>query len=184
MGIIRRPLTGNRYWKEVSFYRAYADLARVNLIEERNFESVLVCCIGLDVLLNTIVDRLVNGGYAGLNSHQKQILQGLQSTSTTAGIILQKFRQSHVLDFRLLNAFDNLNRERNKIIHPILKGKIKNNAITPPTVNKAIADRIYRLFCHVIDITGGRSPRSEERELNQYIDSRRKTLRKHFPKLK
>ena len=184
MGIIRRPLTGNRYWKEISLYRAYADLARENLIEGRKFESVLVCCISLDVLLNTIVDRLLNAGPAGLDRHQNHALQGIQNKSTMAGIILQKFQDAHVLDKRLLDAFNKLNRERNKIIHPIRKGKVKTDAITPPTVSKSTAERFYRLFCHVMDLAGGRSPRSEEKALNQYIEWRRRIQREPFKNLR
>jgi hypothetical protein len=184
MGIILQPLTGNRYWKEVSFYRAYADLARDNLINGRNFEAVIVCCIGLDVLINTIVDRLLHGEHPGLSPEQKQILQELQRRSIMSGIILQKFQEGRVLHKRLLVAFHKLNSERNKVIHPIRKGKLKDDVITPHTVSTATADRFYRLFCHVMDLAGGRSPRSEERELNQYIASRRKMYRDHFPKRK
>jgi hypothetical protein len=182
MGIIRRPLTGNRYWKEVSFYRAYADLARINLNEDRYFESIVLCCIGLDVLLNTIAERLIEADSHSLDPRQRRLLQGLRSNQATGGLILKQFQMAYVLDQRFLKALSQLNNQRNRVIHPIEKGKVKGNAITPPVVSKPVADRFYRLFCHVIDLAGGRSPRSEEKDLNQYVEWRRSVRRKHFPK--
>jgi hypothetical protein len=59
MAIIRFPLSPGSGWQEVSIYRDYADRARLNLVEDRYFETIVICCIGLDVLLNALPDRLV-----------------------------------------------------------------------------------------------------------------------------
>jgi len=68
-----------------------------------------------------------------------------------------------------------LNADRNKILHPVQEGKLKQGAIVPSSASKHAADKFYRNFCHVIDLAGERSPRSEEKELNQYVEERKTT---------
>lgn len=174
MAIIRHPLSGHKTLEEVSLYRAYADLAYSNLREDRYFEAIVVCCIGLDVLLNTMLDRLLLFSSSKLDSCQKEILQSMQDQKDplTAGGIIRLLRMACVLPKRLLGGLERLNQERNKVIHPITGKRLKRDAITPPIAEKRDADKFYRLFCYVIDLAGGQSPRKAERRLLQYVKER------------
>ena len=187
MTFIRRPLSPGSGWQDISLYRAYADLSRENINEGRYFEGVVIACIGFDVLLNTMPDRLLVFNSSRLNASQRATLEMVQKTPLTAGKILSCFRNARVLDRRLQRSLEKLNRERNEVAHPftgrsLAKRRLKKSAVTPDRIDKSVARRFYRPFCHVIDLAGGRSPRSEERELNQYIAERRRTFRKHFSK--
>jgi hypothetical protein len=111
MPVIHRPLTGHKDWRELSFYRAYADLALHNIDENRRFEAIVVCCVGLDVLLNTIVDRLLRVSSHRLDNSQTKLLQAIQNKRLTGGAILNQFQRAGVLDKRLLAALIRLNGE-------------------------------------------------------------------------
>ena len=154
MAIIRRPLSPGSGWQDVSFYRSYADSALENISEDRHFEAAVVCCIGLDVLLSTMPDRLLQFSSSKLDLCQIEILREIQKQNLTAGGVLSKLRLACVLDKKLSQALDQLNQARNRVIHPIKDGSVKGGAITPPIGNKAAAAKIYRLFCHVIDLAG------------------------------
>src|SRR5712691_6352749 len=67
------------------------------------------------------------------------------------------------------------NRERNKVIHPIKRQKtvnpdgstsfclsLKPEAVVPHSATKKDADRYFRCFCRIVDLSGGESPRHNE----------------------
>ena len=182
MAVIRHPLSGGKGFKEVSLYKDYADKARKNLKEEHFFEAILVCSIGLDVLLNTLPDRLLLFSSSKLNDCQKRILEEIEKREFTAGAVLKRLGTACVLDRRLLLALNGLNADRNKIFHPFQGRKVKPGAIVPSSAAEDAAHKFYRKFCHVIDLVGGRSPRSAERGLNQYVADRERTRRRRFSK--
>ena len=182
MGVIKRPLSPGSGWREVSLYRAYADLAKENLDKGSYFESVVICCIGLDVLLNALPDRILLFSISKLNDCQKHILEEIEDRALTAGALLKQLETACVLDRRLLRALNGLNADRNRIFHPFQGRKLKSGAIVPSSATKDAADKFYRKFCYVIDLAAGRSPRSEERELNRYTEERKRTFKKHFSK--
>jgi hypothetical protein len=45
---------------------------------------------------------------------------------------------------------------------------LKPDAITPQNVKKEDAERYYRYFCHIIDLSGGESPRKNEKVSRVY----------------
>jgi len=180
MAIIRYPLSGGKGFKEISLYKDYADRAWRDLTEEKFFETILVCSVGLDVLLNTLPDRLLTFSLPKLNDCQKRILEDIEKRELTAGTILKQLDTACVLDKRLLRSLNGLNGARNKILHPFQRGKLKDGTIFPSGATKEAAENFYRKLCHVIDLAGGRSPRAEEKELNQYVLSRKKERKKHF----
>lgn len=182
MAVIRHPLSPSKGWKDVSLYKDYADKARENLQGKHFFETALVCCVGLDVLLNALPDRLLAFRSSDLDDCQKRILEGIETREFTAGRIIKQLETACVLDRRLLRALKELNADRNKIFHPFQARKLKHGVIIPSSATQDAASKFYRKFCHVINLAGGSSPRTEERELNQYIAERRRTFRKHFPK--
>jgi hypothetical protein len=68
------------------------------------------------------------------------------------------------------------NQARNEVMHPIEKRKaldpdgrtsyalaLKKGAIVPHKVTKEDANRYVRYFCHIIDLSGGESPRKAEK---------------------
>lgn len=167
--------------EEVSFYREYADRALENLNADRYFETIVICSIGLDVILNTLPDRLRLFSSDRLKDYQKEVLSKIQQSQVTAGVIISKLSSAGFLDRRLIRALERLNRKRNKIIHPLQASKMKPGKITPSSVDKASAEKTLRLFFHVIDLAAGRSPRKEKKQLRQYIQWRKKISGKHFP---
>ena len=183
MAIIRRPLSPGSGWQDVSLYRSYADLALENINRDRHFEAAVVCCIGLDVLLNTMPDRLLQFNSSKLDLCQKEVLREIQNTNLTAGGVLSRLRMACVLDRRLWQTLDQLNRARNRIIHPIKGGLVKGRAMIPPIGNKTATANIYRLLCHAIDLAGGKSPRSDAKILRQFVKER-ETRRKRVQKLR
>lgn len=179
MATIRRPLSRSKGWKEISLYRAYSDKAHEAFSNGGYFEAIAVCGTALDVFLNTIALRLLE--LHKLDACQRQVLKTIQEEQLTAGAIIKRLSLACVLNARLLRALDLLNQQRNKVIHPMKAGSLKSGAITPTNVDKQEAAKILRLYDHVIDMAGGRSPRSEERALRQYISWRRELTRKKFP---
>ena len=182
MGVIKKPLSPGGGWREVSLYRTYIDLAKENLDKGSYFEAVAICCIGLDVLLNALPDRILLFSLSKLDDCQKRILEEIEDRTLTAGALLKQLETACVLDRRFLRALNGLNADRNKIFHPFQRRKLKSGAILPSSATKDAADKFYRKFCHVIDLAAGRSPLREERELNRYIEERKRTLKKHFSK--
>ena len=102
--------------EEVSLYADYADQARRDLDEDRFFETIAVCSIGLDVLLNTLPDRLLLFSSNSLDNCQKRTLTEICGGKFTAGVILKRLDTAAVLDRRLLRALDNLSKARNKVL--------------------------------------------------------------------
>lgn len=182
MSAIRYPLSGGKGFREVSLYKAYVDNARQNLADGHFFEAILVCSVGLDVLLNTLPDRLLLFSSSKLDDCQKKILDDIEQRELTAGAILKQREIACVLDKRLLRALKALNAERNKVFHPLQAKKLKKGAILPSSAAKDASSKFYRKFCHVINLAGGRSPRSEERDLNQYVAERNRNLKKPLSK--
>jgi hypothetical protein len=182
MAVINRPLSLGKGWQDVSIYKDYADLARMNLSDSHYFETIVICCIGIDVLLNTLPDRLLVFSSKKLTDCQKEVLRSIESNHLTAGAIIGKLEMACILHGRLLRALRELNEKRNKVFHPFQKGKRKFKGVFPSQATKADAEGFYRKFCHVIDLAGGRSPRSDERELNRYVEERKRNREKHFIK--
>lgn len=184
MAIIRHPLSGGKGIEEVSLYRAYCDLARENLQEKRHFEAILVCGVGLDVLLNTLPLRLLEFSNSRLGACQKEILRSIQNQTLTAGALIAEFQKACILEARLVRALQRLNAERNRVVHPIKRGRLKEGSITPPIASASDGQRFYRLFCHVIDTAGGQSSRKVEKRVLAYVRQRNLDRKKHFPPLR
>jgi len=134
MTIVNHPLSPGKGWCDVSLYRAYADLAHENFDAGRYFEAIVVCSVGLDILLNTLPDRLLTHSLSRLDHCQQLLISNIENNPMTGGAILRQLRLANVLNRRLAQALDRLNKQRNKVIHPIEAGKEKEGAITqvPP----------------------------------------------------
>ncbi len=180
MAVIRYPLSGSKGIVEVSLYRDYADAAFHNLESKRYFDTVVVCSIGLDVLLNTIPDRILTLSARQLNGAQKSTLERIEKGQLTSGSIIKKLKLAGVLHRRLVRALERLNDERNKIIHPYQCGHMKSETVGPSSTTEEYARKLFRLFCHVIDLAAGRSPYKEKKELDQYVAWRQRVRAAHF----
>jgi hypothetical protein len=179
---IRRPLSPGGGWIEVSLYRAYADLARENLTAGRYFEAIVVCSVGYDVLVNTLPDRIRLHYYDKLTPDQQRVIGDIEASDRqTAGTILNKLREANILHRRIDNALSHFNKERNTVIHPIeIQEKLnpngntyyvlslKQGAVVPYKATKEDAERHFRYFCHIIDLSGGESPRKNEKANRVY----------------
>jgi len=179
---IRRPLSPGGGWIEVSLYRAYADLAREHLTAERYFDAIVVSCVGYDVLVNTLPDRIRLHHLDKLTPKQQKVIGDIEAgDKLTAGTILGKMKDANILHPRIDRALRQFNQERNKVIHPIEKQEkvdlngvtscflsLKPGAIVPHKVTKEDADRYFRFFCHIIDLSGGESPRKNEKVNRAY----------------
>jgi hypothetical protein len=176
---ISRPLSPGGGWVEVSLYRVYADLAYENLAAGRYFETIVVSCVGYDVLMNTLLDRIRLHHYGKLKLEEQKVIRNLEAgKKLTAGEILKKLQKANILKRELDRALLRFNEERNKVIHPIvIKKKVDSNghddyvpslkpdAITPQNAKRENAERYFRYFCHIIDLSGGESPRKDERAM-------------------
>ena len=176
---IRRPLSPGGGWVEVSLYRAYADVANENLVAGRYFEAIVVSCVGYDVLMNTLPDRIRLHHYGKLKPEQQKVIRDIEAgKKLTAGKILEKMEKADILHRRLDRALFKFNEERNKVIHPITIQKkvdsnghdyyvpaLKPDVITPQNAKREYAERYFRYFCHIIDLSGGESPRKDERAI-------------------
>lgn len=174
---IRRPLSPGGGWIEVSLYRAYADLAREHLTAGRFFDAIVVSCVGYDVLVNTLPDRIRLHHYDKLTPKQQKVIGAIEAgEKLTAGMILKKLKDASILHRRLDRALGQFNQERNKVIHPIERQErvdsngstsyflsLKPGAVVPQKATKEDADRYFRYFCHIIDLSGGGSPRKNEK---------------------
>ena len=179
---IRRPLSPGGGWIEVSLYRAYADLAYEHLTAGRYFDAIIVSFVGYDVLVNTLPDRIRLHHYDNLTPQQQTAIGNIEaSDKLTAGSILNKLKDANVLHWRLDRALRQFNQERNTIIHPIGREEktapdgstfcvlsIKPGAIVPPRATKEDATKYFRYFCHIIDLSGGESPRRNEKARRAY----------------
>lgn len=182
---IRRPLSPGGGWVEVSLYKAYADLARAHLTAGRYFEAIVVSCVGYDVLMNTLPDRIRLHHGDKLMPEQQGKVGGIKDRRP-AGTILNELEEAEVIHSRLIRALRKFNKVRNNVIHPLERAKVgpdgnvshslrlKQEAVVPPNATKGDAERYYRLFCHIIDLSGGSSPRREEEELLAYVRERKK----------
>ena len=177
MAVIRYPLSGGKEFREESMYSCYADAARVCLEEEKFFEATLVCCVGLDVILNSLPDRLICFSCSNLEEPQIRKLENNERPLTGGGII-RRLERARVLDSKLLRALNVLNVCRNRVIHPFQNGKLKDKVILPDSATLDDAENFARWFDHVIDLAGGRSPRSKKRALDRYVDQRNRIRKK------
>jgi hypothetical protein len=179
---IRRPLSPGRGWTEVSLYRAYADIAQEHLINKCYFEAIVICSVGFDVLVNALPDRIRVHHYDTLTPQQQQAIGRIEASDRlTAGGVLKKLTEADILHWRLDRVLTGFNRERNNVIHPIEKQtrvdpagntsyslSLKPGAIIPHTATEEDAKRYYRYFCHIIDLSGGESPRQAEKVRRVY----------------
>ncbi len=179
---IRRPLSPGGGWIEVSLYRAYADLAREHLTAGRYFDTIVVSSVGYDVLVNTLPDRIRLHHYDKLTPKQQKVIGDIEAgDKLTAGMILNKLKDANILHWRLDRALRQFNQERNKVIHPIETQEkadpngstsyflsLKPGAIVPYKATKEDADRYFRYFCHITDLSGGESPRKNEKMRRTY----------------
>ena len=174
---IRRPLSPGGKWVEVSLYRSYADSACEHLTAGRFFDAVVVSCVGFDVLVNALPDRIRLHHFEKLTAMQQKIIRDIEmSDRQTAGQILDKLISANILHNRLARALNQFNQARNRVIHPIERQTkidahgvpqitlgLKENALVPPSAKKEDAEKYYRCFCHIIDLCGGESPRNDEK---------------------
>jgi hypothetical protein len=170
---IRRPLSPGYGWLEVSLYRSYADLARENISAGRYFEAIVVCCVGFDVLVNTLPDRIRLHHNDKLTATQQTALENIEEKDQlTAGAILGRLRDASILHWRLDRALKQFNQKRNEVIHPLERQEranpdgstsyflaLKSGATAPHKATREGAEEYFRYFCHVIDLSGGESPR-------------------------
>lgn len=179
---IRRPLSPGGGWFEVSLYREYADLAREHIAAGRYFDAIIVSVVGYDVLVNTLPDRIRLHHYDKLTSTQQKVIEDLEAGERqTAGKILNKLENGSILHLRLSRTLRRFNQERNKVIHPIERQEkvgpdggtlyvlsLKQEAVIPHKATKEDAERYFRYFCHIIDLSGGESPRKNEKARRVY----------------
>ena len=174
---IRRPLSPGGGWIEVSLYRAYADSAREHITAGRYFDAIVVSSVGYDVLMNALPDRIRLHHFDKLTPGQKKVIGNIETGDRlTAGMILNKLKNADILHRRLVHALTEFNDERNKVIHPIERQKkldpngntlyvlsLKPDAVVPEKATKENAERYFRYFCHIIDLSGGESPLKSEK---------------------
>jgi len=179
---ILRPLSPGAGWIEVSLYRAYADSAYEHLIAGRYFDAIVVSCVGYDVLVNTLPDRIRLHHHEELTPDQRKVIDDIEASERlTAGKLLRKLAKANILHWRLDRALRRFNEERNNVIHPIERKEeidpngntsfilsLKEAAVFPYKATKEDADRYLRWFCHIIDLSGGESPRKQERAMRRY----------------
>ena len=183
---IRRPLSPGAGWIEVSLYRAYAELAREHIADQRYFEAIVVCCLGYDVLVNTLPDRIRVHHYEKLTTDQQKVVGDLEKGERlTAGMILKRLRKANILHWRLDRALSQFNQKRNSVVHPIERQEkiepngstshflsLKQDAVFPYKAAKENANRYFRQFCHIIDLSGGESPLKNEKASRRYSVSK------------
>jgi hypothetical protein len=175
--LIRRPLSTGYGWYNVSLYRSYADLARENIRAGRYFEAIVVCCVGFDVLVNTLPDRIRLYHNDKLTPEQQTALGLIEASDIlTAGGILTRLRKAVILHWRLDRALQQFNQKRNEVIHPLERQEranpdggisyflaLKSGVTVPYKATSEEAESYYRYFCHIIDLSGGESPRKNDR---------------------
>lgn len=174
---IRRPLSPGGGWIEVSLYREYADLALGHLTAGRYFEAIVISCVGYDVLVDTLLNRIRIHHHEKLTSEQQKVIEKIEGAKImTAGNVIKKLKKANILHWRLDRALDRFNQKRNKVIHPIERQEkadsngdifsqlsLKPGAIVPHRIKKEDAERFFRCYCHIIDLSGGESPRKREK---------------------
>lgn len=179
---IRRPLSPGGGWVDVSLYRAYADSAYEHFMAGRYFDAIVVSCVGYDVLVNTLPDRIRLHHHGELTPDQIKVIDNIEASERmTAGKLLVKLEKANILHWRLNRAFMRFNKERNNVIHPIERKEerdkngnvsfslsLKKGAVFPYKATKEDAYRYLRWFCHIIDLSGGESPRMQERVRQRY----------------
>lgn len=128
--------------------------------------------------MNTLPDRIRLHHHEKFTSEQQKVIEKIEGAKImTAGMVISKLKKANILHWRLNRALDKFNQERNKVIHPIERqekvdsngGKfyqlsLKPGAIGPHTSKKQDADRYFRWYCHIIDLSGGESPRKHEKQ--------------------
>lgn len=174
---IRRPLSPGGGWIEVSLYREYADLALGHLTAGRYFEAIVISCVGYDVLVDTLLNRIRIHHHEKLTSEKQKVIEKIEGAKImTAGNVIKKLKKANILHWRLDRALDRFNQKRNKVIHPIERQEkadsngdifsqlsLKPGAIVPHRIKKEDAERFFRFYCHIIDLSGGESPRKREK---------------------
>lgn len=174
---IRRPLSPGGGWIEVSLYRAYADLAREHLTAGRYFDVIVVSSVGYGVLVDNLPDRIRLHHYDKLTPNQQKVIGDIErGDRLPSGTILNKLKAANILHWRLDRSLRQFNQERNRVIHPIERQEkvdpngstsyflsLKPRAVIPHKATKEDAYRYFRYFCHIIDLSGGESPRKHEK---------------------
>lgn len=174
---IRRPLSPGGGWIEVLLYREYADLALGHLTAGRYFEAIVISCVGYDVLVDTLLNRIRIHHHEKLTSEKQKVIEKIEGAKImTAGNVIKKLKKANILHWRLDRALDRFNQKRNKVIHPIERQEkadsngdifsqlsLKPGAIVPHRIKKEDAERFFRFYCHIIDLSGGESPRKREK---------------------
>lgn len=184
--LIRRPLSPGGGWIEVSLYRAYADLAREQLNAHHYFDAIVLTCVGYDVLVNTLPDRIRVHYFEKLTPAQQRAIGKIEvGVRLTAGNLLDEMKKANILHWRLDRALRRFNQLRNNVIHPIERREkievngntsyflsLKRGAVVPYKVTKEDAETYFRYFCHIIDLSGGESPFKCDKASKRYSLSR------------
>lgn len=177
-----RPLSPGGGWTEKSLYNIYADLARENLTAGRYFDSIVVSSVGYDVLMDVLLDRMRLHDHKLTTPERREAMRKIEThMGLSAGEILRALKTNDILPSRLFRALELFNKARNKVIHPIRRPRrrhsngsthhvlsLKADAVIPRKAKKEEAEWYYRYFCHIIDLSGGESPRRSERASRIY----------------
>jgi hypothetical protein len=92
-------------WAEVALYRSYAELAREHISAGRYFEAIVVCCVGFDVLVNTLPNHIRLHHNDKLTPTQQKAIGDIEaSEQLTAGAVLLRLRTATILHWRLDRA--------------------------------------------------------------------------------
>lgn len=180
---IYRPLSiGGNWTYDAQLLTAYADSAFKRVAARHYFDAVLICCVGYDVLVNILLDRLSWLHFDKLTPEQQKVIEDIKACGGgPAGKILCRLRKTGILNSRLDKALGEFNQERNKVIHPIKIRKetdssgrssyvpsVKPGAVFPRKATKEHAERYFRRFCCIIDLSGGESPRKKAKARRAY----------------
>jgi hypothetical protein len=145
------------------------------------------------VLVNTLPDRIRLHHNDKLTAKQQTALGNIEEKDQlTAGAILGKLRDAAILHWRLDRALKQFNQKRNEVIHPIERQEranpnggicyflaLKSGATVPHKATREEAEEYFRYFCHVIDLSGGESPRKNDRypTLSDLLQKRREKMK-------
>ena len=95
---IRRPLSPGGGGIEVSLYRAYADLASEQLNAHHYFDAIVLSCVGYDVLVNTLPDRIRVHHFEKLTPAQQKAIGKIEvGARLTAGKVLDEMKKANIL---------------------------------------------------------------------------------------
>jgi hypothetical protein len=132
--------------------------------------------------VNTLPDRIRLHHYDKLTPQQQEVIGNIEASDRlTSGAILNKLKDASVLHWRIDRALRQFNQERNRVIHPIERRQktapdrstfyvldLKPAAVVPRHATKEDANKYFRYFCHIIDLSGGESPRKNQKTSSAY----------------